>query len=195
MANPAVRMSGIEKVYPDGVKALDSVDFEVLEGEIHGLLGENGAGKTTLMRILYGEIKPTRGKIVIFGEKTSFHGPWDAIRKGIGMVYQHFALVPTFTVAENLHLSYLSINHHASMSESLDKAQQIIDETGLKFPLDAIVEDLPVGLQQRVEIVKARSRNARILILDEPTSVLTPVEVEELFKALIKLKDNGITII
>ncbi|MEB3756984.1 MAG: ABC transporter ATP-binding protein, partial [Desulfurococcales archaeon] len=157
--------------------------------------GENGAGKTTLMRILYGEIKPTRGEIVIFGEKTSFHGPWDAIRKGIGMVYQHFALVPTFTVAENLHLSYLSINPHASISESLDKAQQIMDETGLKFPLDAIVEDLPVGLQQRVEIVKALSRNARILILDEPTSVLTPVEVEELFKALKKLKDNGITII
>jgi len=188
-------MRGIEKIYPDGIKALNNVDFEVLEGEIHGLLGENGAGKTTLMRILYGEIKPTKGEIIIYGKKTSYRGPWDAILKGIGMVYQHFALVPTFTVAENLHLSYLSIKPHASMSESLDRAQQIMDETGLKFPIDATVEDLPVGLQQRVEIVKALSRNARILILDEPTSVLTPVEVEELFKALRKLKNNGITII
>ncbi len=188
-------MRGIEKVYPDGVKALDNVDFEALKGEIHGLLGENGAGKTTLMRILYGEIKPTRGEIIVSGEKTSFHGPWDAIRKGIGMVYQRFALVPTFTVAENLHLSYLSIKPQASMSESLDRAKQIMSETGLNFPFDAVVEDLPVGLQQRVEIVKALSRNARILILDEPTSVLTPIEVRELFKALRKLRDNGITII
>ncbi|MCE4614213.1 MAG: ABC transporter ATP-binding protein [Desulfurococcales archaeon] len=188
-------MRGIEKVYPDGVKALDNVEFEVCEGEIHGLLGENGAGKTTLMRILYGEIKPTRGEVRVFGEKVSFHGPWEAIRKDIGMVYQHFALVPTFTVAENLFLSYLSIKPKANIMEALDKARQIMDETGLKFPLNTIVENLPVGLQQRVEIVKALSRDARILILDEPTSVLTPVEVEELFTALKKLKDNGITII
>ena len=192
---PAVEMRGITKIYPDGVKALDNVDFEAAQGEIHGLLGENGAGKTTLMRILYGEIKPTKGEIRVNGEKVEFKGPWDAIKKGIGMVYQHFTLVPAFTVRENLYLSYLSVNPKASIQEAIGKAESIMRETGLEFPLDAVVEDLPIGLQQRVEIVKALSRDARILILDEPTSVLTPVEVNDLFKALRKLREKGITII
>lgn len=191
----AVEMEDIHKVYPDGVVALKGVDFRVKKGEIHGLLGENGAGKTTLMRILYGEIKPTRGKIKVFGEEVSFHGPWDAIAKGIGMVYQHFTLVPTFTVEENLYLSLLSINPKATINEAIEKAKKAIEATGLKIPFNEVIEDLPIGVQQRVEIIKALIRDAKILILDEPTSVLTPIEVRELFKALKKMKSMGITII
>ncbi len=191
----AVEMRNIHKIYPDGVVALRGVDFFVRIGEIHGLLGENGAGKTTLMRILYGEIKPTRGEIRVFDKPVSFRGPWDAIRMGIGMVYQHFTLVPTFTVKENLYLSMLSVNPRATMKETIERARRISEATGLKIPFDEIVEELPVGVQQRVEIIKALIRNARILILDEPTSVLTPIETKELFKALRRLRAMGITII
>ena len=194
MSELAIEMKGIWKVYPDGTVALRGVDFTVRKGEIHGLLGENGAGKTTLMRILYGEIKPSKGTIRVFGKKVSFRGPWDAIREGIGMVYQHFSLVPSFTVLENLFLS-LSTLEKVTMSEVRRRAEKIIETVGLKVPLDAKVEDLAVGVQQRVEILKTLMRNAKILILDEPTSVLTPVEVEELFKTLRKLKDLGITVV
>ena len=191
----AIEMRGIHKIYPDGVIALRDVDFIVYKGEIHGLLGENGAGKTTLMRILYGEIKATRGIIKIFGKRVKFHGPWDAIRHGIGMVYQHFTLVPTFTVEENLYLSYVSIEPKATIDDVREKAKKLMDELGLKAPLNAVVETLPVGVQQRVEIIKTLLGNARILVLDEPTSVLTPIETKELFNALRKLKEAGITII
>ncbi len=191
----AVEMRNIHKIYPDGVVALKGVDFIVKKGEIHGLLGENGAGKTTLMRILYGEIKPTRGEIKIFGERVKFSGPWDAIRKGIGMVYQHFTLVPTFTVKENLFLSLLSINPKATIDEAIEKARQVSKQTGLRIPFDRVIEELPIGVQQRVEIIKSLIREAKILILDEPTSVLTPVETKDLFEALLKLKQQGITII
>jgi ABC-type uncharacterized transport system ATPase subunit len=191
----AVEMRNIHKVYPDGVVALRGVNFFVRMGEIHGLLGENGAGKTTLMRILYGEIKPTKGEIKVFGKPVSFRGPWDAIRMGIGMVYQHFTLVPTFTVKENLYLSMLSVNPKATLKETLERAKKISEATGLKIPFDEVIEELPVGVQQRVEIIKALIRNARILILDEPTSVLTPIETRELFNALRRLRAMGITII
>ncbi|OYT60739.1 MAG: ABC transporter ATP-binding protein [Desulfurococcales archaeon ex4484_217_1] len=188
-------MLNISKIYPDGVVALRDVNLTVYEGEIHGLLGENGAGKTTLMRILYGEIKPTKGKIRLFGRKVSFHGPWDAIRHGIGMVYQHFTLVPTFTVLENLHLSFTSVEKKMSESMIRRNAEKLMKEIGFEVPLDAIVEDLPIGVQQRAEILKILLRKAKILILDEPTSVLTPIETRELFKTLKKLKEKGITII
>ncbi len=191
----AVEMIGIHKVYPDGVVALRDVDFRVRIGEIHGLLGENGAGKTTLMRILYGEIKPTRGRIRVFGEGVSFRGPWDAIRHGIGMVYQHFTLVPAFTVKENLYLSLLSIEPRARMKQAVQRAERVVEETGLRIPYESVIEELPIGVQQRVEIIKALIREAKILILDEPTSVLTPIEVRDLFKALKRLKSLGITII
>lgn len=191
----AIEMENIVKVYPDGVVALKGVDFKVEAGEIHGLLGENGAGKTTLMRILYGEIKPTKGKIRVFGKEVKFSGPWDAIRSGIGMVYQHFTLVPTFTVLENLYLALLPLNPKITLKEVKKLAKEKMKETGLKIPLDEIVEDLPIGIQQRVEITKALMQNAKILILDEPTSVLTPIEVRELFKTLRKLKEKGITIV
>ena len=120
----AVEMLNISKIYPDRVVALRNVNLTVYEGEIHGLLGENGAGKTTLMRILYGEIKPTKGEIRLFGRKVSFHGPWDAIRHGIGMVYQHFTLVPTFTVLENLHLSFTSVEKKISENMIRRKAEK-----------------------------------------------------------------------
>ncbi|CAB49375.1 ABC transporter ATP-binding protein [Pyrococcus abyssi] len=191
----AVEMSGIVKVYPDGVVALRGVNLKVEEGEIHGLLGENGAGKSTLMRILYGEIKPTKGEIKVFGKEVSFNGPWDAIREGIAMVYQHFTLVPTFTVLENLYLAMLSINPGIKISDVEKLAKEKMREVGFEVPLNEIVEDLPVGIQQRVEIIKALMLNAKILILDEPTSVLTPIEVKELFKTLRNLKERGITVI
>ena len=191
----AVEMLNISKIYPDRVVALRNVNLTVYEGEIHGLLGENGAGKTTLMRILYGEIKPTKGEIRLFGRKVSFHGPWDAIRHGIGMVYQHFTLVPTFTVLENLHLSFTSVEKKISENMIRRKAEKLMKEIGFEVPLDVIVEDLPIGVQQRAEILKILLRKAKILILDEPTSVLTPIETRELFKTLKKLKEKGITII
>ena len=194
MPEPAIEMKGVAKVYPDGVIALRGVDFIVEKGEIHGLLGENGAGKTTLMRILYGEIKPTRGVIRLFGKKVSFRGPWDAIRHGIGMVYQHFTLVPTFTVLENLHLS-LSAIEKITIDETQRRARELMEQIGFNVPLNERVEDLPVGIQQRAEILKTLLRRAHILILDEPTSVLTPVETRELFNTLRKLKSMGITII
>ena len=191
----AIEMLNISKIYPDGVVALRDVNLTVYEGEIHGLLGENGAGKTTLMRILYGEIKPTKGEIKLFGRKVSFHGPWDAIRHGIGMVYQHFTLVPTFTVLENLQLSFTSVEKKVSESAVRKNAEKLMREIGFEVPLDAVVEDLPIGVQQRAEILKILLRKAKILILDEPTSVLTPIETRELFRMLKRLKEKGITII
>jgi len=191
----AIEMLNISKIYPDGVVALRDVNLTVYEGEIHGLLGENGAGKTTLMRILYGEIKPTKGEIKLFGRKVSFHGPWEAIRHGIGMVYQHFTLVPTFTVLENLQLSFTSVEKKVSESAVRKNAEKLMREIGFEVPLDAVVEDLPIGVQQRAEILKILLRKAKILILDEPTSVLTPIETRELFRTLKRLKEKGITII
>ncbi|MDJ0270948.1 MAG: ABC transporter ATP-binding protein [Aigarchaeota archaeon] len=193
-SEPVIEMRNIVKVYPDGTLVLRGVDLTVKKGEIHGLLGENGAGKTTLMRILYGEIKPSKGEVRIYGKKVHFRGPWDAIKAGIGMVYQHFSLVSSFTVLENLALAMSSISK-MSIDEVRRYAEDLMDKVGLKVPLDARVESLAVGLQQRVEILKALMRNAKILILDEPTSVLTPIEVDELFKTLKKLKEMGITII
>lgn len=195
MGSKAVEMYNIRKIYPDGVIALRGVDFEVEEGEIHGLLGENGAGKTTLMRILYGEIKPTEGEIRVFGKRVRFRSPRDAIKHGIAMIYQHFSLVPTLSVLDNLYLALSMINPRISRNEVREKAERLMSETGLEAPLDKIVEELPVGLQQRVEILKALMRDARILILDEPTSVLTPIEVEELFQSLKRMKEKGMTII
>ncbi|MEM3805200.1 MAG: ABC transporter ATP-binding protein [Desulfurococcus sp.] len=190
-----VEMHGIRKIYPDGVIALHGVDFEAEEGEIHGLLGENGAGKTTLMRILYGEIRPTEGEIKVLGKRVRYRNPRDAIKQGMAMIYQHFSLVPTMTVLDNLYLALATINPRITRSEVEARAKKLIGETGLKIPLDKVVEELPAGVQQRVEILKALIRDARILILDEPTSVLTPLEVEELFQSLKRLKEKGMTII
>jgi len=190
----AVEMEGIRKIYPDGTVALRGVDLKVEEGEIHALLGENGAGKTSLMRILYGEIRPTSGIIRVFGEKVSFRSPRDALKKGIAMVYQSFSLVPSMTALENLQIAMTSIRK-MERKQFKPYLESLIEETGFEIPLDVQVEDLPVSLQQRCEILKALLLGARILILDEPTSVLTPTESKALFSSLRKLNERGITII
>ncbi len=190
-----IEMRGIEKIYPDGQYALRGVDLDIYEGEIHGLLGENGAGKTTLMRILYGEIKPTKGIIRIRGRVVRFNGPWDAIRHGIGMVYQHFSLVPSLTVLENLYLSLLPMRRKITSRQVRDLAEKFSGILNIKIPYNDYVDDLPVGVQQKIEILKILMRGAKILILDEPTSVLNPLETTELFRMLKRLRDDGYTII
>ncbi len=195
MERTAVAVRDVWKVYPDGTVALRGVSLEIREGEVHGVLGENGAGKTTLMRIIYGEIKPTSGEIEVFGKRVRFRGPWDAMRMGIAMVYQRFTLVPTMTVLENLYLAYASVEKGAKLSTVEKVALETMERTGLKVPLDARIEDLPVGLQQRVEILKALMRRARVLILDEPTSVLSPLEIQALFESLRRMKGMGMTVV
>ncbi len=190
-----VEMRGITKVYPDGVVALRGVDFEASEGEIHGLLGENGAGKTTLMRILYGEIKQTSGEVIFSGKAVSFKGPWDSMRSGISMVYQRFSLVPTMSVIENLHLYLSSLQSGIRIEEVRKRAEEIMERLKFRVPLEANVEDLAVGVQQRAEIMKVLLSKPKLIILDEPTSVLTPIEIRELFRILKELKEDGITII
>jgi general nucleoside transport system ATP-binding protein len=192
----AVEMRGITKAFP-GVVANDHVDLDVRVGEIHALVGENGAGKTTLMNVLYGLIHPDSGEILINGAPVKIGGPRDAIASGIGMVHQHFMLIPVFTVGENIMLGREPVV--AGGIYDTAKARRDIQEMTRKYGLaldpDARTGDLPVGLQQRVEIVKVLYRGAGILILDEPTGVLTPQETKELFDVLRDLVRAGKTII
>jgi len=193
---PLLQLRGITKRFP-GVLANDSIDLELNEGEILALLGENGAGKTTLMNVLYGLYTPDEGEILIRGEKVNIQGPHDAIDKGIGMVHQHFMLVPVFTVTENVMLGVESIKNGVFLDRG--SASQRIEEISAQFGLDVdpgvLVEDLSVGAQQRVEIIKVLYRQAEILIFDEPTAVLTPQEVDELFKVIHSLVDQGKSLI
>ena len=193
----AVEMKGITKVYPNGIAANQEVDFTVRKGEIHALMGENGAGKSTLMKILFGLEQPTDGEILIHGEKVCLSTPTAAIGKGIGMVHQHFMLVPTLTVAENMVLGMEPCRH--GMFIDYKRAVEITEEYAKKYSLQvdphARVMDIPVGMKQKVEILKALVRGATILILDEPTAVLTTQETTELFKELLYLKEQGYTII
>lgn len=192
-----VQMKGITKVYPNGIAANQGVDFNVKRGEIHALMGENGAGKSTLMKMLFGLEQPTEGEIYVNGEKVSLTSPTVAISKGIGMVHQHFMLVPNLTVAENMVLGMEA--KHKGMFMDYKKAVEITEEYAKKYNLhvdpNAKVRDIPVGMKQKVEILKALVRGAKILILDEPTAVLTTQETEELFKELIHLKEQGYTMI
>jgi ABC-type uncharacterized transport system ATPase subunit len=191
-----LELQGITKAFP-GVLANDHIDMTLEEGEIHALLGENGAGKSTLMNILYGLYKPDSGEIIVRGEKAEIHTPNDAIALGIGMVHQHFMLVPVMTVTENVMLG----NEPTRNGLFLDKAavatqvREISEKYGLDVDPDAYVQDLSVGIQQRVEIIKVLYRSADVLILDEPTAVLTPQEVEGLFKILQTLIERGKSII
>ncbi|MDD4074932.1 MAG: ABC transporter ATP-binding protein [Eubacteriales bacterium] len=191
-----VEMRGITKVYPNGIAANQSVDFFVRKGEIHALMGENGAGKSTLMKMLFGLEQPTSGAITVNGEKVSLTSPTVAISKGIGMVHQHFMLVPSLTVAENI---VLGMPPKKGLFIDYKKAVEITEEYAQRYNLhvepDAKVMDIPVGMKQKVEILKALVRGAKILILDEPTAVLTTQETGELFKELIHLKEQGYTII
>ena len=192
-----IQMKGITKVYPNGTAANQGVDFNVRKGEIHALMGENGAGKSTLMKMLFGLEQPTSGEIYVNGEKVSLTSPTVAISKGIGMVHQHFMLVPSLTVAENMVLGM--VPKKSGLFIDAQKAVSITQEYAEKFNLHvdptAKVMDIPVGMKQKVEILKALVRGAKILILDEPTAVLTAQETEELFKELINLKKQGYTII
>lgn len=193
---PAIEMHGITKSFP-GVLANDKIDLIVEKGEVHGLLGENGAGKTVLMNILYGLYRRDEGKIFVDGREAEVDAPRTAIRLGIGMVHQHFMVVPSLTVAENIILG----NEPTKSKVLLDadkitnSVKEFCDRYKLDVDLKAPIHTLPVGIQQRVEILKALYRGADILILDEPTSVLTPQEAEELFKAIRALKQQGKTVI
>lgn len=195
---PDLRMVGISKTYPNGVRALVDVDFEAKYGEIHGLLGENGAGKTTLMNILYGAITKDSGEIFIDGKKVEIHSPHDALQLGIGMVHQHFMLIPAFTVAENVALmesKATDVLKKLDLDTVKKRIVEIAKNSGLEVDPDALVENLTVGEQQRVDIIKLLYRGAKILLLDEPTSVLTPLEVRPFFDVLRRFKNEGKTIV
>jgi ABC-type uncharacterized transport system ATPase subunit len=191
-----LELRGITKRFGPLV-ANDGISLSVAPGQVHALLGENGAGKTTLMNVLFGLIRPDEGEIVIDGKAASFGSPKDAIAAGIGMVHQHFMLVPVFTVAENVTLGIEQVGPAGLLDRRKTRrdVRELSHQYGLDVDPDALVEDLPVGLQQRVEIVKALVREAKVLILDEPTAVLTPAETEELFRIVRQLRDGGTSII
>ncbi|HNH27068.1 MAG TPA: ATP-binding cassette domain-containing protein, partial [Anaerolineales bacterium] len=178
-----LELRGITKRFP-GVLANDKISITLREGKILALLGENGAGKSTLMNILYGLYKPDEGQIIVRGKEVDIQGPNDAIAQGIGMVHQHFMLVPVMTVTENVMLGIEPTKNGIFLDKEkvANRIREISDEYGLEVDPNAYIKDLPVGIQQRVEIIKVLYRHADILILDEPTAVLTPQEVEGLFK-------------
>ncbi len=191
MSEYLLEMREITKSFP-GVTANDHVSLDLRAGEVLALVGENGAGKTTLMKILYGLHRPDSGTITIKGSRASIRGPRDAIRKGIGMVHQHFMLFPPFSVLENIIIGEES--HTAgvlSIARQTRELEELMEQNGLSVDLAAKVEDLSVGIQQRVEILKILFRGATILVFDEPTAVLTPQEVQELFKTFRAMKAQG----
>lgn len=192
---PVLEVRGITKRFP-GVLANDNINVKLYKGRVLGLLGENGAGKSTLMNLIYGMYKPDEGEILVNGTPIAIHGPGDAIAHGIGMVHQHFQLVDVLSVTENIMLGNESnVLGFLQKGIARRRIQQISQMYSLEVNPDALIRDLPVGTQQRVEIIKALYRNADILILDEPTSVLTPQEAEGLFKVMRTLLVKGVSII
>lgn len=191
-----LELRGITKTFGPLV-ANDHIDLVVEPGQIHALLGENGAGKSTLMNVLYGLYQPDAGEIFVDDAKVSFKGPGDAVAAGIGMVHQHFMLVPVFTVAESVALGYEPTKAlgRLDLQAARKKVQELSAQFGFDIDPDALIEDLPVGAQQRVEIIKALSRDAKVLILDEPTAVLTPQETDELIAIMRQLRDAGTAIV
>ncbi|MGV9194969.1 ABC transporter ATP-binding protein [Microbacterium sp. MC2] len=191
-----LELRGITKRF-GSLTANDHIDLVVHPGEIHALLGENGAGKSTLMNVLYGLYQADEGDILLDGEVQHFRGPGDAMNAGIGMVHQHFMLIPVFTVAENVMLGHESTNAIGALD--LNSARQLVRDVAERFGFhidpDAVVGDLPVGVQQRVEIIKALSRDAKVLVFDEPTAVLTPQETDELMGIMRQLRDEGTSIV
>jgi simple sugar transport system ATP-binding protein len=193
---PVLELRGITKRFP-GVLANDHIELKLEKGSIHALLGENGAGKTTLMNILYGLYQPDEGEILIDGEAVHFTSPSGAIARGIGMVHQHFMLIPVFTVTENVMLGEESTRAGGFLDrpKAAERVREISQQYGLEVDPDSYVQDLPVGIQQRVEIIKLLYRQANILIFDEPTAVLTPQEADELFEIMRSLAKQGKSII
>ncbi len=193
---PILQLNQITKRFP-GVLANDHIDLTLNEGEILALLGENGAGKSTLMNILYGLYQPDEGEIIVRGQKIAIHSPTDAINAGIGMVHQHFMLIPVFTVTENVMLGAETVKagDFLDRKSAAARIREISQQYGLEVDPDAYVRDLPVGVQQRVEIIKLLYRKADILIFDEPTAVLTPQEADALFVIMRALVKQGKSII
>lgn len=191
-----LELRGITKRF-GALTANDHIDLTVHEGEIHCLLGENGAGKSTLMNVLYGLYRAEEGEILVDGEVVDFTGPRDAIAAGIGMVHQHFMLIPVFTVAENVMLGQENTRSGGRLDlfAARNKVREISNQFGFDIDPDAVVDDLPVGVQQRVEIIKALSRDARVLVFDEPTAVLTPQETDELITVMRRLKAAGTSVV
>lgn len=191
-----LEVKNVTKIYPGGVLANHNVNFSVDEGEIHALVGENGAGKSTLMKMLFGMEEPTAGQIFLKGQEMKFSSSKDAIASGIGMVHQHFMLVPVFTVAESVALGYEPTNGGViDKKVAAQRVRELSEKFGFDLNPNALIEDLPVGAQQRVEIIKAMSRDAEVLILDEPTAVLTPQETDELIEIMKQLKASGTSIV
>ena len=195
MTFPAIRFSGVSKIWPNGTVALSSVTFDVEQGTIHAICGENGAGKSTLMKVLYGLEAASEGQVLIAGQAL-LAGRQAAQSHGIGMVHQHFSLIPGLSVLENLILG-----HEPSRAGLIDRPaarariEALMERFQLQVDPDALVSQLSVAAQQKVEILKALSRDTRVLILDEPTAVLSPPETEELFQRLRALRDAGMTIL
>src|ERR1700760_334228 len=196
MTDVELELKGITKRFGSLV-ANDRIDLSVSPGQVHALLGENGAGKTTLMNVLYGLLQPDEGEILLDGQAVRFHSPKDAIAAGIGMVHQHFMLVPVFTVAENVTLGIEETRPPGLLDRRKTRrdVRELSRRYGLEIDPDALIENLPVGIQQRVEIVKALVRDASVLILDEPTAVLTPAETEDLFRIIRQLTQNGTSVV
>jgi len=185
-----VELRGISKQFPE-VLAVDGVDFQLRRGEIHALLGENGAGKTTLMNVLYGIVRPSAGTVFVKGKAVSIHSPRDAIHLGIGMVHQHLKVVEPHTVVENVILGLKEPRFLLDVKEASKKVRELADRYGLPVDPSSRIWQLSIGERQRVEILKVLYRDAEILIMDEPTSVLTPQETRELFASLLKMKEEG----
>lgn len=192
----SLELRGITKTF-GSLTANDSINLKVETGQIHAILGENGAGKSTLMNIVYGLLKADSGEILIDGKTVNISDPSDALSAGIGMVHQHFMLVPVFSVAENIMLGHEKFNKFRvlDLNEARKAIREISEDFGLQVDPDAIVETLPVGIQQKVEIIKALIYEAKVLILDEPTAVLTPQETDELLNTMRDLKNKGTSII